>query len=150
MIVKLIRFSSQENSTLGLLYIDGGFQCFTIEDEFRTEKVMHETRIPEGIYELGIRDEGGFHERYKSKFKGIHKGMIQVMDVPNFEYILLHIGNWEDQTSGCLLLGNSAKQNVTGSGMVIESKIAYLRVYPLIMRQLQKGKKVYLNIETIG
>ena len=76
--------------------------------------------------------------------------MIQVMDVPNFEYILLHIGNWEDQTSGCLLLGNSAKQNVTGSGMVIESKIAYLRVYPLIMRQLQKGKKVYLNIETIG
>ena len=76
MIVKLIRFSSQENSTLGLLYIDGNFQCFTIEDEFRTEKVMHETRIPEGIYELGIRDEGGFHERYKSKFKGVHKGMI--------------------------------------------------------------------------
>ena len=150
MIVKLIRFSSQENSTLGLLYIDGAFQCFTIEDEFRTEKVMHETRIPEGIYELGIRDEGGFHERYKTKFRGIHKGMIQVMDVPNFEYILLHIGNWEDQTSGCLLLGNSVKQNVTGSGMVIESKIAYLRVYPLIMRQLQKGKKVYLNIETIG
>jgi hypothetical protein len=150
MIVKLIRFSSQENSTLGLLYIDGAFQCFTIEDEFRTEKVMHETRIPEGIYELGIRDVGGFHERYKTKFRGIHKGMIQVMDVPNFEYILLHIGNWEDQTSGCLLLGNSVKQNVTGSGMVIESKIAYFRVYPLIMRQLQKGKKVYLNIETIG
>ena len=151
MIVKLIRFSSQENSTLGLLYIDGAFQCFTIEDEYREEKVHGQTRIPEGIYQLGIRDVGGFHERYKTKFRGVHKGMIEVLDVPNFKYILIHIGNWADpDTEGCLLLGNSAKQNVTGSGMVIESKIAYLRVYPLIMRQLQKGKKVYLNIETIG
>jgi len=150
MIVKLIRFSSQEDSTLGLLYIDGAFQCFTIEDEFREEKVHGETRIPEGIYELGIRAEGGFHERYKQRFRGVHKGMIEVKDVPNFKYILIHIGNWEDQTDGCLLLGNSAKQNVTGSGMVLESKIAYLRVYPIIMRALQKGKKVFLNIETIG
>ena len=150
MIVKLVRFSSQEDSTLGLLYIDGAFQCFTIEDEFREEKVHGETRIPEGIYELGIRAEGGFHERYKQRFRGVHKGMIEVLDVPNFQYILLHIGNWEDQTDGCILLGNSAKQNVTGSGMVLESKIAYLRVYPIIMRALQKGKKVFLNIETIG
>ena len=150
MIVKLIRFSSQEDSTLGLLYIDGAFQCFTIEDEFREEKVHGETRIPEGIYELGIRAEGGFHERYKQRFRGVHKGMIEVKDVPNFKYILLHIGNWEHQSEGCLLVGNSAKQNVTGSGMVLESKIAYLRVYPIIMRALQKGKKVFLNIETIG
>ena len=76
--------------------------------------------------------------------------MIEVLDVPNFKYILLHIGNWDDQTEGCVLLGNSAKQNVTGSGMVLESKIAYLRVYPIVMRALQKGKKVFLNIETIG
>ena len=151
MIVKLLRFSSQENSTLGLLFIDGNFQCFTIEDEFRTVKVKSETRIPEGIYELGIRAEGGFHERYKQRFRGVHKGMIEVMNVPNFKYILLHIGNWADPDSdGCILLGNSSKQNVTGDGMVIESKIAYLRVYPIIMRALQKGKKVYLHIETIG
>ena len=150
MIVKLIRFSSQEDSTLGLLYIDGAFQCFTIEDEFREEKVHGETRIPEGIYELGIRAEGGFHERYKQRFRGVHKGMIEVKDVPNFKYILLHIGNWEHQSEGCLLVGNSAKHNVSGSGMVLESKIAYLRVFPIIMRALQKGKKVFLNIETIG
>ena len=150
MIVKLIRFSSQEDSTLGLLYIDGAFQCFTIEDEFREEKVHGETRIPEGIYELGIRAEGGFHERYKQKFRGVHKGMIEVLDVPNFKYILFHVGNFESDSAGCILFGNSAKQNVTGSGMVLESKIAYLRVYPIIIRALQKGKKVFLNIETIG
>ena len=151
MIVKLVRFSSQEESTLGILYIDGDFQCFTIEDEHRTEKVHGQTRIPEGIYQLGIRDEGGFHERYKQKFRGIHKGMIEVLDVPNFKYILFHIGNWADPDSeGCILLGNSSKQNIIGNGMVIESKLAYLRVYPIIMRALQKGKKVFLNIETIG
>ena len=76
--------------------------------------------------------------------------MIEVLDVPNFTHILWHIGNFEYNTDGCLLLGNSAKQNVTGAGMVLESKIAYLRVYPIVMRALQKGKKVFLNIETIG
>ena len=150
MIVKLVRFSSQENSTLGLLYIDGEFQCFTMEDEHRTKKVKHETRIPEGIYQLGVRDEGGYHTRYLSKFPGVHQGMIEVLDVPNFSFILLHIGNWEYQTSGCILCGNTAKQNVTGDGMVMDSKIAYLRVYPKIIKELIKGKKVFLNIETIG
>ena len=150
MIVKLVRFSSQENSTLGMLFIDGEFQCFTMEDEHRTKKVKHKTRIPEGIYQLGIREEGGYHERYKVRFPGVHEGMIEVLDVPNFTYILLHIGNWHQDTSGCLLLANTAKQNVTGDGMVMESKLAYLRVYPIIIKELKKGKKVFLNIETIG
>ena len=150
MIVKLVRFSSQENSTLGMLFIDGEFQCFTMEDEHRTKKVKHETRIPEGIYQLGIREEGGFHEKYKERFPGVHQGMVEILDVPNFSFILLHIGNWEYQTSGCILCGNTAKQNVTGDGMVMESKLAYLRVYPIIIKELKKGRKVFLNIETIG
>ena len=76
--------------------------------------------------------------------------MIEVLDVPNFTFILLHIGNFEYDSSGCISCGNTAKQNVTGDGMVMDSKIAYLRVYPIIIKELKKGRKVFLNIETIG
>ena len=49
--LEVLRFSSQKRDTLGLLFdiTDGRrFLCFTLEDEDRDEKVMHETRIPAG------------------------------------------------------------------------------------------------------
>ena len=42
-----------------------GFRCkrkflaYTLEDEYREEKVYGETRIPNGTYELGLRKVGG-------------------------------------------------------------------------------------------
>ena len=93
----VLRFSSQEDSTSGLLFENSdlgmSFLCYTLEDERRALKVKGETRVPAGTYKLALRKEGGFDARYKKKYPGIHKGMIQVMDVPNFEYILIHIGN---------------------------------------------------------
>ena len=89
--LEVLRFSSQNDSTLGMLFnVTKGrkFLCFTLEDEARDTKVKSETRIPEGIYELKLRTEGGFHERYIKKYGNkFHKGMIHVQDVPNFRYI---------------------------------------------------------------
>jgi len=105
--LEVIRFSSQSDSTLGLLFdvTDGRkFLCFTIEDEARETKVKGETRIPAGTYKLKLRKEGGYHNRYVSKFGAMHKGMIHVQDVPGFTYILWHTGNTDDHTDGCLLL----------------------------------------------
>ena len=89
--LEVIRFSSQSESTLGMLFdVTNGkkFLCFTLEDEARETKVKGETRIPAGIYNLELRNEGGFNERYVKKFGSIHKGMIHVLNVPNFDYIL--------------------------------------------------------------
>ena len=49
--LEVLRFSSQSDSTLGLLFdVTNGreFLCYTIEDEARETKVMGETRIPAG------------------------------------------------------------------------------------------------------
>ena len=46
---------------------------------------MGETRIPKGIYKIGLRTVGGHHIKYSSKFPSIHKGMLQVLDVANFQ-----------------------------------------------------------------
>ena len=113
--LEVIRFSSQNDSTLGLLFDvtnSRKFLFFTLEDEARDTKIMAETRIPEGIYELKLRTVGGFHGRYSKKYGSWHKGMIHVQNVPNFRYILWHTGNTDEHTAGCLLLGDTSQQNI--------------------------------------
>ena len=116
MILQLSRFSSDSDSTLGLLHDvtdEHQFLCYTLEDEFRTLKLWGETRIPKGIYKLELRQYGGFHSRYKSRFRDIHNGMIEIKGVENFKHVLFHIGNDDDDTAGCVLLGDSQNQNIT-------------------------------------
>lgn len=140
---EVLRFSSQKDSTLGLLFdVTNGreFLCFTIEDEARKTKVQGETRIPAGTYKLKLRKEGGFHQRYAAKYGSMHKGMIHVQDVPGFSYILWHTGNNESHTDGCLLFGDTSQQNITKDGFIGASGEAYKRVYPMVAEALEKGE----------
>ena len=147
----VLRFSSQKDSTNGLLFqktesFGLQFLCYTLEDEFRALKVRGETRIPAGIYDIQFRKEGGFHNKYSKRFTDIHKGMLQVMDVPNFDYILLHCGNTDKHSSGCLLLGDSQENNIIiKDGFIGKSTNAYKRVYPLIAKELELGNKVTIE-----
>ena len=147
----VLRFSSQKDSTNGLLFqktesFGLQFLCYTLEDEQRALKVKGETRIPAGIYDIQFRKEGGFHNKYSKRFADIHKGMLQVMDVPNFDYILLHCGNTDEHSSGCLLLGDSQENNVIiKDGFIGKSTNAYKRVYPLIAKELELGNKVTIE-----
>ena len=68
---------------------------------------MHETCIPEGEYEIKLRTVGGFNERYTKKYPTMHRGMLWLQDVPGFEYILIHQGNTDEHTSGCLIVGDT-------------------------------------------
>ena len=148
--LKLVRFKHDEDNTQGLLTWDlpgplTEFICFTLEDEFREEKIMHHTRIPEGIYKLKLRSHGGHHTRYLERYgKEWHKGMIQVMDVPGFTDILLHCGNKHEHTSGCILVGDSLSPGYLGS-----SRDGYARVYPQVRDELLKGEVVLLEIVSI-
>ena len=103
---------------------------------------MHETRIPAGIYELKLRTVGGFNARYAKKYPSFHKGMIHVQDVPGFTYILWHCGNDDDDTSGCLLLGDTSQQNITKQGFIGASTDAYKRVYPKVANAIASGESV--------
>ena len=148
--LKVLRFSSQEDSTSGLLFLDHNdglkFLCYTLEDEHRSKKVRGETRVPAGTYNLSLRKVGGFHERYKKKYGAFHKGMLQVMDVPNFEYILIHTGNTDEHTAGCLLVGDSQENNIIiKNGFIGKSNNAYKRIYPDIAKEIKKGNKVTIQ-----
>ena len=133
------RFSSQDDDTLGLLFRDGEFVCFTLEDEEREIKVAGETRIPFGLYDLEVRQFGGTHERYKNKFD-FHEGMVEIKGVPNFTDILIHIGNTDEHTAGCLLVGDTAHENVTKPGTIGSSTSAYKRMYQVMIDDIVDGE----------
>ena len=147
--LEVLRFSSDSDSTLGALFDvtdKRKFLCFTLEDEFREVKISGETRIPAGTYNVTLRTEGGFNQRYDDKFgTDFNKGMFWVRDVPGFEYILIHIGNTDDNTEGCLLVGDSQNQNITEKGFLGSSTDAYRRIYPPIAGVLVNGGQVTIT-----
>lgn len=147
--LEVLRYSSGKESTLGALFDitnERKFLCYTLEDEHRDVKVMHETRIPAGTYEITLRTWGGFHERYSKRFSEIHYGMLWIRDIPNFEYILIHAGNDDDDTSGCLLVGETQTTNSMGSdGFVGNSTKAYKTIYPKIAEALLSNQEVIIT-----
>tara|TARA_B110000495_G_scaffold189029_1_gene189757 strand:- start:392 stop:856 length:465 start_codon:yes stop_codon:yes gene_type:complete len=147
--LKVLRFSSQKDSTNGLLFdvTDGiNFLCYTLEDEQRDIKVKAETRIPSGVYKILFRKEGGFHEKYTGRYGSMHKGMLHVQDVPGFKWILIHTGNTDEHTAGCLILGDSQENNITTeNGFIGKSTTSYKRVYPMIAKALEKGEEVFIE-----
>ena len=149
--LRVVRYLSSDDFTLGMLLDETNgkhFLCYTLEDEHREEKVMHETRIPAGTYNITLRTVGGFHGRYTKKYGDMHKGMLWVRDVPGFEYILIHTGNTDEHTSGCLIVGNSSDRK----GFIGSSVSAYKRIYPAIAEALERGEEVtitYENYDTV-
>jgi hypothetical protein len=161
--LEVIRFSSGTDSTNGILFeiiqqgneIDGSwrqkkFLAYTLEDEQRDKKILGETRIPEGTYKMGLRKTGGYHARYSKRFPHIHIGMLHVLDVPGFEYILIHCGNTDEHTAGCLLVGDSQENNqITKDGFIGKSTQAYKRIYSRIAEAIDCGEEVKITYKTI-
>lgn len=137
------RYKHEKDFTIGKVFIDNEFECYSLEDEKRDKKVMHETRIPEGKYKVELRTFGGHHERYKVKFD-FHRGMLWVKDVPGFSDILIHIGNTDDDTSGCLLLGLTVDEF---KGVLGNSTEAYRRFYRKVLTAIEGGKEVWIKYE---
>jgi len=141
----LQRLHSGPESTVGALYIDGVFHSYTCEDEHRNIKVPGRTRIAAGFYDIVLRAEGGMHGRYDSKFPGLHRGMLWLLDVPGFEWAYIHIGNKHENTSGCILTGADAYTNDQG-GSVGRSTLAYESLYRKIIMAIDRGERIRIDV----
>ena len=138
---EVARYYSHRDFTLGLLFClgpDRRFLAYTLEDEHRDEKLPGETCIPAGRYKLALRRHGGFHARYLSRHgPAWHRGMIEVCDVPGFSDILIHVGNTDRDTAGCLLVGTGTDSR---KGFVGNSTDAYRLVYPVLRDAVEAGE----------
>ena len=125
---KIIRVAQGRESTLSHLYIDGIFQCFLLEDKIRAVKIMKQTAIPEGIFRLQLNTWGGMNKTYFPKYAPIHKGMIEIADLPTFSAVYIHVGNTIVETAGCPLVGLSYIKK-DDEYQVLQSADAYRQVY---------------------
>lgn len=145
-----LRFSSGSDSTLGLIFLDkpptaAQFICYVLEDQFNEPKIPGETCIPEGRYEIKLRTEGRMDQRYGERYPW-HKGMLWLQDVPGFEWIYIHVGNKDDDSDGCLLVGDGQVGNVMDRGQVTASVAAYTRLYDLIVTALET-EQVFVEVK---
>lgn len=127
-------------TTLSSLFIDGKFECFTLEDKDRQlecnpdDKIAGETAIPRGTYQVLIT--------YSNRFKC---EMPLLVDVPGFEGVRIHPGNTKEDTHGCLLVGTSfvlqGEQHIVNN-----SRNAYNRLFPKIDDAINRGESVEIEI----
>jgi hypothetical protein len=110
--IKLRRFEFGTNYTIGKLYVDDVYFCFTLEDKVRPEgeKVDGQTAIPYGTYSVIIDHSNRFN-----------RDLPHVLNVPGFEGIRIHTGNTDADTEGCILLGTTW----AGKDFIGNSKLAF-------------------------
>lgn len=135
-----------DDSTGGKLYVDGVFECFTLEDEIREEKVFGETAIPPLTTEILLRNEGGMTAKYKKRFGEFHQGMLWLQNVPGFNWVYIHIGNNDDHTDGCVLVGQDRALLADGNSEVYGSEAAYVSLYKKIIAAMDDGRNVTIQI----
>jgi len=141
------RFLTNGKATVSKISIDGihiGF--FGLEDEYRQNKKAGETRIPAGEYALKVRKYGGFNTRYSNRFPRLHKGMIEICNIPNFTDVLIHVGNTEADTAGCLLIGQRY-QELNGELILVNSTAAYIDFYERVIDKVIEGNAVIEYID---
>jgi len=119
-----------DKSTLGLLYVDGSFCCFTLEDKVREHKIPGETCIPIGSYKVVKHHSPRFGAYYP-----------MLMDVPDFSGVLIHAGNTPEDTEGCILVGRRRMAD-----MVLESRAVFLPLREKIFAAIDLGDRVIIHV----
>ena len=123
-------------STGGRLYVDNVFECYTLEDVDRKvegggKKIKSETCIPRGRYKVVV----DFSNRFQ-------KMMPHLLNVPQFDGVRIHSGNTAADTEGCILVGN-----VRGENCVLDSRVAYNRLFAKIEAASKAGEEITVDVE---
>jgi hypothetical protein len=148
--LRLERIARRDTYTIGKLYIDGVYFCDTLEDRDRglkqslpasvnrAKKVQGCTAIPTGRYQVTLKMQS---PRFKNKkqYEFCNGYLPRLINVPAFEGILIHIGNTNRDTDGCILVGRNTKV-----GKVLESGVTFRALYA----KLKEAKGyIFITIE---
>lgn len=152
--LKLKRIAKKNGYTIGKLSIDGKYFCDTLEDVDRgldssmsldvlkQKKLAHITAIPSGRYQVTMDVISPRLSRSKF-YKQFGGGRVpRLLNVPAYEGILIHCGNTAKDTDGCILVGKNSKV-----GMVLDSRITYSTLYPLLEAAAKRKEKIFITIE---
>ena len=130
----LDRLWRTETKTLGCLYREGHYECFSLEDIVRPigEKIYGATAIPTGTYKIVLVDSPKF---------GPDTPSLEL--VPGFDFIRIHAGTDEDDTVGCILVGDKLAEDFT----LRDSRIARDRLRKLIKAAIGRKEEVSIEVK---
>lgn len=149
-------YESGAGFTHGRLRTDeGGFLCWTLEDEDRglaqdmplnqilTKKIKGKTAIPKGVYRIQLRVSPKFKDKWYAKPYG---GKFPYLcDVPGFEGVMIHPGSTPENTAGCLLPG---MLHSGIRGRIFDSVIAWQDLMQFyIWPAYQRKEEIWITIE---
>lgn len=119
-------------SAIGRMFINGQFECYTLEDTVRTPgvKIPGQTAIPAGTYDVTINYSNRFARR-----------MPQLLNVPNFDGIRIHSGNTDADTEGCILVGKAE-----GKDWIGQSRDAFNVLFPKLLDAYERGEEITISI----
>lgn len=143
----------RQSYTISNLTIGGKWFCNVLEDADRgldssmsIAKILELkkpsiTAIPRGTYEVTL-DVYSSKFGSKSFYKEVCNGKLpRLLNVKGFEGILIHAGNTDKDSAGCLLVGvNKVK------GQVINSRETFRELYKLLKDVHDKGEKITIKI----
>lgn len=136
--INLVRCAFRPTGTFGRLFIDGVFECYTLEPIHRTDNLKPRC-IPLGTYKVVtniISPKYRFRYPY-NKFNGC---VPRLLHVSGFDGILIHVGNFLKDTLGCILVGERANLS-----RLFNSTKAYLSLW----NKLQHADDISLTIEIL-
>ncbi len=147
--IKVIREILDVTETLGSLYINDKFFCYTLEDKDRAlrqthsadfikaHKVQNQTAIPSGDYRVILS--------MSNRFKRL---MPEVLNVTGFAGIRIHGGNTHLNTEGCILVAKQRNINKPSSWQGIKNWVFGSQEKQLIA-EMQKALKAVEKIELL-
>ena len=128
MLIEVKRFEFKDTHTIGKMYLDGQYECYTLEDVVRKgAKVNGQTAIPTGTYNLIINHSNRFN-----------RDLPLLENVPNFTGVRIHAGNTSAHTEGCILVGTTW----SGKDFIGNSRVAFNKLF----EKLKKAKKITIKI----
>jgi hypothetical protein len=138
MLIKVVRKKFTENSTIGELYLDDKFFCYTLEDcereipgkDVSQWKVYGKTAIPRGRYLLKV----SMSPKYKRELP-------ELLDVPGYKGVRIHSGNTPLDTEGCILVGD-----VLDVDRVASSRVAFDRLFIEIKAARARRETMFIEI----
>ncbi|EDB2812015.1 hypothetical protein F9S17_04205 [Campylobacter jejuni] len=107
------------------------FECFSLEEDKEGLESGKDLRIPTGVYNLKRHSPSRFENTLRSITKKDDDTMINVYndEVPSSRAILIHWGNTDKDTEGCILLGLTKDNNNESIG---QSRQACKEFYDLM------------------
>lgn len=138
--------------TIGSLFVNGVYECDTLEDTDRgltsdmsvdvikAKKIYGETAIPSGTYDIDMNTVSPkFKDRPWAKFCG--GKLPRLLNVKGYEGVLIHVGNKAEDTLGCILVGDNKVK-----GQVINSTSTFQQLYLQMLKAHTRGEKITITI----